>query len=113
MYMIMCILDDPSRLDTVLQSWSEKGISGATIVESTGLHRCIGKHIPMRFLYGGAQSEETGNVTLFIVVEDEQMVITCLNAVEQVVGNLDEPDTGIFTAWPVPIVKGVHPCRKD
>ena len=36
MYMVMFILDDPDRLDAVLDAWAKIGVSGTTIVESAG-----------------------------------------------------------------------------
>ena len=39
MYIVMLILDDPSKLYEVLDAWDEIGISGATIMDSTGRNR--------------------------------------------------------------------------
>jgi nitrogen regulatory protein P-II 1 len=107
MVMIMLVLDDPAYLTKVLETWSTLGVSGATIVESTGLHRHHLKHIPMRYMYGDSSLEETGNITIFVIVEDEQKAQACLKGVEQIVGDLDGPDTGIFSAWPLTITKGI------
>ena len=49
MYMVLFVLDDPEHLDAVLSAWSSKGLTGVTIVESTGLYRRQKrKRIPMR-----------------------------------------------------------------
>lgn len=114
MFMIMFVLDNPDQLNQVLQSWLEYGISGATIVESTGAYRQLVKHVPMRYAYGENMVQETGNITLFAIVENEKIVQDCLAAVEKVVGNLDDASTGIFTAWPLIVVKGLsHPNTKE
>jgi hypothetical protein len=107
MYMIMYVLDDTSSLDKILDAWSVLGVSGATIIESTGLYRRRRQHIPMRYSYGDSPSDETGNSTLFVVVQDEKMVHLCLKAIEDIMGNLDKPNTGVFTAWPLAITKGI------
>ena len=107
MFMIMCVLDDNSHLDEILSAWTDLGVSGTTIVDSTGLHRRHLKHIPMRYTYGGTSAEETGNSTLFAIVESQAMVQSCVDAVEQAVGDLDQPDTGVFSAWPLSVTKGV------
>lgn len=39
MYTIMFVLDDPSQLDAVLAAWRAIGVTGITIVESSGFHR--------------------------------------------------------------------------
>ena len=107
MYMMMFVLDDPTQLDSVLDSWAKLGVTGATIVESTGLYRRQKQRIPMRYLYSEPNLTETGNTVLFAVVENEPMVQACLAAAEAIVGDLDGPNTGIFSAWPLAITKGV------
>ena len=39
MYVIMFVLDNPNNLDKILEAWQNAGISGVTIIESTGVHR--------------------------------------------------------------------------
>jgi hypothetical protein len=105
MYMIFFVLDDPSLLNKILAGWEAAGIGGATIVESSGLHRRT-KHLPMRYSFDSGMEEE-GHLTLFAIVPDEDRVQACLAATEVVTGNLDDPNTGVFAAWPLSSVKGV------
>lgn len=105
MFMVLLVLHDPDNLDAVLAAWSAIGLRGATILESTGLYRRQRKHIPMPYAYGDYGEE--GNYTLFAIVEHEEMVQACLEATEGVVGNLDDPDTGVLAAWPLAQVKGI------
>lgn len=107
MYMVMLVLDNPDRLDDVLQAWESAGIRGATIVESTGLQRLRRKSVPMRYLFQAPGLVEEGHLTLFVIVEGEQMVQDCLRATEQIVMDLNLPNTGVFAAWPLTIVRGV------
>ena len=107
MYMIMFVLDDNSCLNRILKSWSDLGISGATIAETSGLHRQQVKHIPMRYTYGDSPTDEIGNTTLFAIVKNEKMARSCLEAIEKIVGDLDTPNTGVFSAWPLAIIKGI------
>ena len=39
MQMVMFVLNDPGKLDDLLDGWYEQGIVGATIVRSTGIFR--------------------------------------------------------------------------
>ena len=112
MYMIMLVLDDPAKLDKILEAWAQIGVTGATIIESTGMHRRTRKHIPMRYTFEDTSLQEKGNYTLFVIVPSEELVDQSLAAVELIVGNLDDPNTGVFSAWPLLVVKGV-PVRKD
>ncbi len=112
MYMILFVLDDPTYLSRILDAWANNGISGATIIESTGLNRQL-SHIPMRYSYGETPLDERGNLSIFVIVQDENKVRDCLNEIEKIVGDLDEPNTGVFTAWPLTIQKGVPPIKPE
>lgn len=107
MFMIMFVLDDIQVADAILESWSSIGISGATIIESSGLHRRLKKSIPMRYVFNMSESVETGNLTFFVMVETEKMVKACLESIEKITGDLNEPNTGVFSAWPISTVKGI------
>ena len=107
MFMIMFVLDDPTVLDQILDAWTDIGLSGATIIESTGLHRRRLKLIPMRYTYGNTLLEEKGNTTLLLIVENEGKIQACLQAIEKIVGDLDKPNTGVFSAWPLSFTKGI------
>ena len=111
MHMIMFVLDDPNKLNGVLDAWDAiLEVSGVTIVESTGLVR-------QRHLQAGSplmagfnrlmQSDQEGHYTLFTIVKGEDVVRKCIEIAEGLVGNLKEPNTGVMAAWPLSIVKGV------
>jgi nitrogen regulatory protein P-II 1 len=107
MYMILCVIDQPDRLASILQAWRQDGITGVTILESTGLHRLSKQaHIPMRYAFGNPSSD-VGNITLFTVVESEEMIQRCLDLTEAIVGDFNGPNTGIFISWPIGFSKGV------
>lgn len=108
MFMILCVIDQPEHLNSVLQAWRKGGITGVTLLESTGLHRLSQQsHVPMRYAFGSASSER-GNITLFTVVEDETLIQRCLEITEAIVGDFNEPNTGVFVSWPVGLCKGVN-----
>jgi hypothetical protein len=107
MHMILFVLDDPNRLDQILDVWAGIGIYGVTIIESTGIQRRRRQLVPMRYLYQTIGDVEEGHMTLLAVVEGEAMVQECLEATEALVGDLSNPQTGVFAAWPLAIVKGL------
>lgn len=106
MFVIMFVLDNPDRLSEVLGAWEKVGVTGVTILESTGLQRYKRAHTAMRFLPSVYENQES-HVTLITLVRDEALIAACLQEVEKVVGNLDSPNTGIFTAWPATYLKGI------
>lgn len=107
MYMIMLVLDNPDRLSAILDAWEGIGIRGATIVESTGMQRLHRKSVPMRYVFQSPGILEEGHLTLFVIVSGEHLVQDCLHTTEQVIGDLDGPNTGVFAAWPLALVRGV------
>jgi len=107
MYMIMFVLDDPDQLDKLLEAWETAGVRGATIIESTGIRRRQKKSLPMRYMFQTIGDVEEGHYTLFAIVDSEDVVRSCLQATEHLVGDLDEPNTGVFAAWPLAVVKGL------
>lgn len=111
MQMVMLVLDNPDQLDEVLDAWQALGVSGVTIIESSGLYRRREpKRVGARYAFGmdlGSQHVEVGHYTLFVIVPDTATVQRCLEAVEALVGDLSQPNTGVFAAWEIPFVKGV------
>ena len=110
MHMIMLVLDDPSRLDAVVEAWRGAGVSGATILESMGAYRRQSARVHGRYLFGLpglADTTARSQQTLFAIVPDRRTAELCLDATEGVVGDLEEPNTGVFAAWQLSLAKGV------
>lgn len=105
MHMIFFVLDDPDKLIDVLTAWENVGMTGVTILESTGMHRVTHKAFPMRYLPAFYSNEEP-HQTLMAIVQDESCITACLLATESIVGDLNNPNTGVFTAWPLSFTKG-------
>ncbi len=107
MFMIMFVLNDPERLNEILEAWEKSSVKGVTIIESTGMHRVRRQFVPMRYVSALFDQEES-HLTLMAIVEAESQINACLEAAESVVGDLNDPNTGIFTAWPLQCVKGLQ-----
>ena len=110
MYMVMFVLDDPNLLDDVLDAWEAIGVRGVTFVESSGINRRRAQRVGAPFMLGFHRlmddDARVGHFTLFTIVETEETVQACIKAAERIVGDLNEPNTGVLAAWPLPIVKG-------
>jgi hypothetical protein len=107
MYMIVFVLNNPNQLSAVLHAWEDAGVRGATIIESSGIHRHLQRLVPLRYLFQSAGDEEEGHITLLAIVETHEYVDRALRAAEGVTGDLDSPNTGVFAAWPLSVVKGL------
>jgi nitrogen regulatory protein PII len=117
MYMILFVLHDPFRLQEVLNLWNETGVSGITILPSSGLKRLQESNIfrddiPLiPSLENLLEQKETLNRTLFTIVPSEEMVDKVVNATQTLIGDLNLPNTGILAVIPVARVYGLD--RKE
>lgn len=117
MYMILFVLHDPNRLHDVLTAWNNAGVSGITILPSTGLKRLqeysgLREDLPLiPSLDDLVTHEEKLNRTLMTIVSSDEMVDKVLKATEDLVGDLDLPNTGILAVIPLARVYGLN--RKD
>lgn len=107
MYFILFVLDDADKLEVLLDSWQEAGVTGATVIPSTGLGRIRqfnGYRDDLPLMPGLDDFYEMkGNLhrTLFTVAEDEAMVEQIASATQCVVGDLNQPGTGFMVVLPV------------
>jgi nitrogen regulatory protein PII len=111
MHMILFVLDDPSQLDSVLDAWNEIGVSGVTIMDSTGINRRRrARQVGTMFMAGINRlmsSDQETHYTLFTIVDSVEQVEKCITTVEKIVGDLNTPNSGVLAAWPLAYVKGV------
>lgn len=117
MYMVMFVLDDPQKLDDVLDAWHRIGVSGTTILESTSRYRRRKpRPIGARYMFGAARAveqAEKGQYTLMTIVPSLETAQQCQITAENVVGDLNDPNTGIIAAWELAHVKGVPDTLRD
>jgi hypothetical protein len=107
-YMVFLVVQEIELVDAVLEAWIQAGAPGATILDSTGLNRRRGAHIPMPYLYGDHPDSASVNATLFSIVPDETVAKACLQAAETILGDLKRSNTGVFAAWPLALCAGLN-----
>lgn len=106
MYLLVLVLDDSSRLNEVLAAWRDVGIKGITVLESTGVNRILPRDSAQPAFAGFSQifgSGRVGHNTLFAITEAVSAAETAINSTEKVVGNLNDPNTGV--AFIMPLLK--------
>lgn len=107
MYLILFVLNDPEKLDDLLDAWEAAGAPGATILYSSGLGRVrLGggyrDDLPLiPSLDDFIQHEEALSRTIFAIVDAEALVDRIVAATEQVVGDLSLAHTGVMAVLPV------------
>lgn len=114
MNLIILVLHDPEKLNPLLDAWTSAGVSGATVLFSTGLGRIhqskvLREDMPlMPSLQDFLPHPERLSRTVFTLVEEEGLVEKIVEATQQVVGDLCEPDRGFLMVLPVSQVYGLR-----
>ncbi len=105
-YLVVMIIDDPGQCPAILQAWRDIGVKGATVFESTGMGRLMRAGlrddmpiIPSLSAFLGLREEPSR--AIFSVVEDQSTVDQMVDKAQEIVGDLDEPQTGILFVVPV------------
>lgn len=111
-YLVVFVLDNPDLCDDVLKTWENTGVKGITILESTGLNRVrragIRDDVPlMPSFIDLIKTRETHHRTLFSVVETEEQSEQLLKATEEIVGDINQPHTGLLFVVPLIKVYGI------
>jgi nitrogen regulatory protein P-II 1 len=114
-YLVVLIVDDPEDCLRVVDAWSELGITGATILESTGMGRIRKGGMRDDFplipsLQDFMAVREEPHRTILSVVEDEEMVEKMASFAQHTIGDLQEPHTGFM--FVVPVLKAYGLGRK-
>jgi len=116
-HMVMLIIDDLNICPTILDAWEAAKVPGITILESTGMGRLrkggIRDDIPMMPSISELfRSREHRHRTIFSVVESEEMVDRLVEITQEILGDLDYPNTGVLFVLPVSRVVGLFGAQE-
>jgi nitrogen regulatory protein PII len=106
-YLILMVLHDTTCLDDVLSAWEDCGVSGVTILPSTGMARlrqkaALREDLPLiPRIEDILQHAENSNRTLFTIVYGDEIVDKVVAATQEITGDLNLPNTGILVVLPV------------
>lgn len=115
MFFILFVIHDKSKMKDLLHAWEHAGVKGATVLFSTGLGRIrqnfgLMEDFPlfptMSDIMERLEDMDLSR-TLFSVVENEEIVDRVLEQTQKVVGDLNQPNTGILIVLPVAKVYGL------
>jgi nitrogen regulatory protein PII len=111
MQLLVIVLSEIEKLDTLLDDLLKNGFTGATILNSTGMVREVGKNIDSYPLFGSLRYmidlDRDESKTIFMILKDEQ-VEAAKKIVRDSVGDLSKPDTAILFTLPVSSAEGVR-----
>lgn len=110
MKLVVFILHQTEKLEKLLCGLSDAKISGATIIESTGMAQALynmeeGAFLESLRLFLDPSREE--NHTILMVLKEEQIPVA-KQVIYEVIGDLSKPNTGILFTLPIDEVEGLH-----
>ncbi len=107
MELFFLILNKEEYLEEIMEMFLELDIRGATVIDSVGMGRILAYEVPifagMRDLLPGSRPF---NKTILTIVPKEK-IDNIIAAIEQIIGNLSKPGTGIVFTVPVSNLKGI------
>ncbi|GAB4372824.1 MAG: hypothetical protein Kow0042_16380 [Calditrichia bacterium] len=107
MKLLVLILNKEEYLEEILEAFLELNIQGATILDSVGMGSILAQDIP---IFAGfrnlLQGSRPANKTILTVIPDE-LVEPAAQAIEQIVGSLDEPGNGLVFVLDVEKIFGL------
>lgn len=112
-YLVIFVVDEIEHCPALFDAWEEIGVTGVTILESTGLgriRRAAGYRddLPlMPSLRNLLQTQEEHHRTLMVLVKEKATIDKLISATESVIGPLNEPHKGVLFVLPVLRVVGL------
>lgn len=109
-HLLVLVLNKIEVLDSILERFMEIGISGATIIDTTGMGRTLAynDNIP---IFGGLhklfENCHPSNKTVFSVIKSDDMLERAIKVVEEEIGDLNDPGVGILFTLPINYAKGL------
>ena len=115
MQALFLVLNRLEKIDDLLSAFTESGIRGATVINSTGMAHTLVNHHEDDMMFASLRSFFVGNRednrTIFMVISDEKVELA-KRIINEVIGDLSKPDTGILFGVPVSFVEGISDFQK-
>lgn len=108
MKLLVFVLNKEEFLEEVLEAYVEAGVSGATLLDSEGMGRFLAYEVPIFASFRDfMKGNKPYNKTIISVIRDESVIEPLKALVDEVVGGLDNPGTGIMFTVPVDWASGL------
>lgn len=109
MELVVLVLNQTDALNELLHQFVEEKISGATVIDSSGMGHIIANQVPMFAMFAELKKErEDHSKTILTVVKNAEEREHVLRVVESVLGDITQPNTAVFFSLPVAFAKGIY-----
>ena len=97
MYLLTAVINNEELLSDLITGWLDLGITGATVIETTGSLQLISQHVP---IFAGFRSLTSGgrrhNKTIFTTIEDKELLDIAVDFLERICTETGKPNQGIY-----------------
>jgi hypothetical protein len=111
MQFLIVVLNKVELLESLLQKLADAGISGATILNSTGMMRELARNTEDLPIFGSLRfhldPERNESKTLFMALDDTK-IESAKAIIREVVGDISKPDTAVMFTLPILTAEGVE-----
>lgn len=109
MELMMIVLNKTDLLNELLTEFMDNDLSGATVIDSSGMGHIISNQFPMFSMFAELDEEkEENSKTILKVVKSVEEREKAVAIVESITGDLSGPDSAIIIAVPVSYTKGIN-----
>ncbi|RDU23742.1 hypothetical protein [Anaerosacchariphilus polymeriproducens] len=113
MKLLYFVLSQPDKLDDILTEFIKQNIKDATIIDSVGMVRLLNSRydedeLPFLGAVRAFMKPEWKKNKLILVVLEDEKVKNAIDAIENVIGNLAQNDTGVVFTVPIDFMKGFY-----
>ncbi len=111
MKLLVFILNKTEKLDRLLKTLAHEHITGATVINSSGMASQLSQTSDesLNSIFGSLRmllkDNQKENKTIMMVVKEEK-IPEIERIINEVVGNINEPNTGILFTVPIDFIRG-------
>jgi len=117
MFVLFIVLNKVEFLEDILTEFVKIGIRGATILDSQGMASALVSNksqIPiLGTLRAIVDNFHPYNKTIFTILENDEIVQKTMKLVNDVVGDMDSPGTGVMFTMPIGNIYGLSSYIKN
>jgi len=104
--LVIVVLDDREILDDLLMGFVDLGVRGATVLDSQGMGQIIRQDMPIFSGLANLFPQTSGSVTILSVM-DHSLVESSFELIDEIVGEIDRPNSAICFSLPVEQFRGI------
>lgn len=100
MHLLVLVLEQNNMLPEILEKLYSVGVKGTTVINSVGMGRLLaqyGKDSPVgKLVKEKLRKGNYTNKTLFAVIRSEDVLYDAIDTINEIIGDLEKPGTGIM-----------------